>query len=151
MKVHRITTNDVYQRLDVPFNPPILSQAEDERSFFSEWHDVNDRLKNVLSRFGRHDDFGEGDFNLSDHAFLSRGMAVEFTSSAMIKPEVLRAIVQLLSDCEEAYELNIEIAESLGGGNVFVSSSAALTDISDRTLLKIIPPEWQKMNPRANQ
>ena len=100
----RIVTNDETNRyLEQPFNPP----ATDSEAFGDEWWSVRDTIVSVLEPLGIADDYGRGDFCVGEVRNVSRGISVELTSTALLRPELLCALGEALRQAPCAYSIYV--------------------------------------------
>lgn len=145
MNIRRIAREDVYSRLDTPYNPPARA-ADGEAAcldFYEEWHAARNGLLTVLERFGEHDDYNDKEFNLGDVAMLSRGIGVTFTNQTMINPQVLEAVAAFLAALPEDYEVNITLQrDGKDDHDLFISRDTVLAELPDDLFCKIIPAAW---------
>lgn len=117
-----ISEEQLYGRLNTPFNPPAIGSEEDEEAFANEWHDVRRRLKTVLDQFGENSLYGEADYVLGETLTLSRGIGFELTSDRMFTPELIHKLQELLKGLPESYEFDLVTYSEDGAGHVFVNA-----------------------------
>lgn len=143
MKITRITRQQVYEKLDSPFNAPLAVDDEAKDAFFEEWYGVRRQLLLLLERFGKNDEYDGEDFNLGDTAMLSRGIGVTFTGKKMLKPAVIEAIVTFLQSLNIDYEVNVTIQEDgVGQHDLFISKTELLSQLPDKLHKQLIPSKW---------
>jgi len=70
---------------------------------------VENRLREILDRFGEHSDYGDGDFYLEPGFCRSRGMGFEISpNSSLEHPELVPTIETLLRSLPEQYDISIQ-------------------------------------------
>lgn len=146
MKVRRITLQELYSKLDTPYNPPGCAKEDESacKAFYGEWHDVRNGMQAVLERFGEHDDYGQKDFHLGDTAMLSRGIGVTFTNQTLLEPKVLEAVAAYLAALPEDYEVNITFQrDGEDDHDLFMSRNTVLAELPDDLLRKVVPAGWR--------
>lgn len=143
MKIKRITRDQVYRKLDKPFNPPDAESESEQNAFFSEWYSVRSNFLHVLEQFGDNDEYDQKDFNLGDSSMLSRGIGVVFTNVKMFQPVVIEAVVLFLCSLKEAYEVNVMLEDNIGQHALFISKSEILSNLPEELHKKVIPSKWK--------
>lgn len=131
MKIIRISSEEMKDRLNAPFNPPNFTDTFTREMFHLEWHKCRNRLKNLLEQFGQWNAYGEGDYFLDEIVVLSRGFGVEITNPSIVTKKLLRCLQEFLQDLDQNYE--IDLAFNLDGKfyDILVSSDAVVTDYPD--------------------
>lgn len=115
-----INEEQLYRKLNTPFNPPVIGSEADEEAFANEWHGVRRRLKTILDQFGENSLYGNADYVLGETLTLSRGIGFELTSDRLYCPELIHKLQELLKSLPESYEFDLVTYSENGAGHVFV-------------------------------
>lgn len=117
-----MSKDQVYEYLEKPFNPPAITEHFTEKDFYSEWHNVRSKLKEVLDRFGKSNAFGDADYCMADSAALSRGISVEITSNNLMTSSLIPAVMSFLKELPNRYEIEFGIETEQSTNQIFVSA-----------------------------
>ena len=103
MRAHTMTHDEAMRYLETPFNPP----ADDSDAFGDEWWSVRDAVALALEPLGTADDYGRGDFCVSESRNVSRGVGVVLTSTVLLRPELLTALSGALRQAPCPYSIYV--------------------------------------------
>ena len=103
-----ITREQLHTFLNEAYNPPTVAGEADKRAFHDEYWANHSRINEALSGLGRRDAFGEGDYSMNEDWYLSRGVSVQITSEAMIRPELVSTVQNVLKQLPEKYSVYVD-------------------------------------------
>lgn len=138
MPVKFITSDDAYDRLNKPFNPPVINSPEDHATFISEWDGVRERLIKTLDALGEWNAYGEGDYYIGDQIMESRGIGIELTSDVMLDKKLIPLIQSALYGCTSPYEVNCSFFHDHHLWNFFITEDQIMTDCSPELLKRFL-------------
>ncbi|HAL70997.1 MAG TPA: hypothetical protein DCP71_04405 [Verrucomicrobiales bacterium] len=134
MPVTFITSDAAYDRLNKPFNPPVINSPEDEAAFISEWDGVRERLMQTLDALGEWNAYGEGDYYIGDQVMQSRGIGIELTSDMMLDKKLIPLIQSSLHGCTSSYEVYCSFLHDHHLWNFFITEDRTMTDCTPEIL-----------------
>ena len=106
--------------MEQPFNPP----ADDTEAFDDEWWSVRCAVASVLADFGVADDYGRGDYLVSESRNVSRGISVVLTSDALLRPELVGALRRALASAPQPY--SVHLADENYASDMFIEPGRVL-------------------------
>ena len=108
MKIQIVTASELNDYLNRPFNPPRISTTLTKEAFYDEWCHATRTLKDALTRFGKHDSFGDGDFCMADDYYLSRGTSIELSSTRLMTVSLIPTIASTLQSLPQSYSVYVD-------------------------------------------
>ncbi len=138
MNITFVNSDQLGERLRTPFNPPLLSEEFTEDNFHSEWHGARNALDHCLSRFGKWDAYGNGDYFLDEVANLSRGIGVELNNPTMLSKEFVRSVQSCLGSLDQEYEIDFALMVDGDFFDILVSQTTVTTDCPKALLNELL-------------
>jgi len=126
MKIRRISEEQVYERLDEPFNPPKFGDPDDESEFEKEWWDAVEMIGLILRKYGMESDYGDADFCLPEQISTSRGIGIELTSKRMLRHDLIEEIVKCVESRISLFEIDLVLVTEEMHYHIFVSKHEVL-------------------------
>jgi hypothetical protein len=132
-----VAQEEITQSLKLPFNPPVITDSFSEEDFRAEYWRVHGLVAERLRLLGEEDDYGEGDFVMSQDFGLSRFIGIELSSKKMWSKELLSVLNATLKEVSQAYRIYID--HDLDEEPLFfilVQRDDVIGHCEDRTLLR---------------
>ena len=102
---------DISERIDGPYDPflPDESSEEELEAYEKEFTEAHKRILGIASQFGkREEEYGDGDFSMSDDTYHSRGITVLLENEKMVGSEFILAIHKTLKIMTEDYAVSVQ-------------------------------------------
>ncbi len=103
MSIVELSETDYYAHLERPYNP--ADAATTEAAFDEEYYALFRRVAAVLCEHGTNDPYNQGDYSLEPHIAKSRGLGVSITNAAMVTPNLLRILRDVVSQHAPTWEI----------------------------------------------
>lgn len=118
---------------------PIPDEAS-KQTFYREWLAAHQLVERELSKIGRRDDFGEGDFGMLDEWSPVREIPIGINRIAMFSREFLECVQDAIAAMERPFtvhvacELNDDRLYDIDWGQVLITQETVYVDNSARNL-----------------
>lgn len=105
LNAFEISKEEGWDCLGQPFNPPAFNEQFTEDDFRDEWYAARGGLEAILSEFGDHDAYGNGDYNIGEDYGDSRFIGIEVNNPGILTPYFFNAVQSHLDSLHQTYTL----------------------------------------------